>query len=152
MLCGLLLFSNLIALFEGQGEEEEGGVLMMDEEDSDDVEPLLKGSEETDFFIFLFSTLFDLVGEDLEFQDNADDPYIDQNYQSESSDEGLLLMLLLLFFVEVLRLFVVLLCNVVCFCLDVAVKSGDQLILAAHSEDEQASLSVYLYNDELEQL
>ncbi len=31
-------------------------------------------------------------------------------------------------------------------------KEGDQLILAAHTEDEQASLSVYLYNDELEQL
>jgi periodic tryptophan protein 1 len=35
---------------------------------------------------------------------------------------------------------------------DVEIQEGDQLILAAHTEDEQASLSVYLYNDELEQL
>ena len=65
----------------------------------------------------------DGIGRDLAFEDPLDDPYLDQARLAEdSSDE------------------------------DVNITTGDQLILAASTEDDAASLNVYLYNDELAQL
>jgi hypothetical protein len=63
------------------------------------------------------------VGEEVAFADPHDDPYIaDPDYESSSEKD------------------------------DIELKEGDQLLLATCTEDEAANLSVYLYNDEKQQL